>query len=98
MKCKNCGWSETTRKPQKFKDGSLHIREECAKCGSYVRWHKQGAKSFRQQAFELVRDLSNCTTNQQFIILKAQAIQLMQLVARQNEERANDPEQMEMQA
>lgn len=80
FKCRNnCGCTTTVKRPQSFKDGSTHIREECAGCGSFYTWQKRGQKSFRQQAFEVVRNLAACESREQFILLKGQAQQLMEL-------------------
>lgn len=77
FKCKNCGSNETSKKPQQFKNGGIHIRESCEKCGSFIKWHKQEYKSFKNRTFELVQALASCNSQDEFFILKSQAQQFM---------------------
>ncbi len=76
--CRNCDSTTTEMKPQPFKNGSIHLRETCTKCGSFVKWHKQESSSFRQRLYFVVRDLAFCESNEQFQLLKLQAAQLVE--------------------
>lgn len=58
FKCSYCGNHDTTTRPQTFKNGSVHMREECANCGAYVRYHKQDNSTFRQQQYTILKNLA----------------------------------------
>lgn len=77
MTCRQCGHPLTTKRAQPFKNGSTHIREECAQCGAFIKWHKQDNSTFREKLWTVVRNLSYCETQEGFLLLKAQAHQLM---------------------
>lgn len=36
-----CGSTEESTEPQRFKDGTVHIRVTCDACQSFKRWAKQ---------------------------------------------------------
>jgi len=38
--CVKCGSHSESMSSQRFKDGSSHVRVNCAECGKYKRWAK----------------------------------------------------------
>jgi hypothetical protein len=50
--CPKCGAAEFRTAWATFKDGSRHVRADCAKCGAFVRFLKQSpdAPDFRYEA------------------------------------------------
>jgi hypothetical protein len=41
LACRGCGAAEVKTRWQEFKDGSRHIRAECARCGGFLRYLTQ---------------------------------------------------------
>lgn len=89
--CANCGHDTKSMRHQQFRNGSTHIREECAKCASFVKWFKQDNTTFRQKLFKIVRDLACCESREQFSILKAQATQVVAEAQLRNRQPVNVP-------
>lgn len=78
FECKYCNWTQTETKPQRYKNGSMHLRESCANCGSFVKWHKQDNSTFRQEMYSIVKDLAHAWSLEQFDVLKERAMSLLE--------------------
>lgn len=85
---------------QIFADKSKHIRVECTNCGKFLSWEKssKSERSYRQELFNCVRELSYCETREQFLLVKAKACQLILLTVKNGHgvDFFNDEKQLEM--